>query len=447
MIVNYTLNLNEKNTSRLLISLVVIYLFLYVMREVIGVPIPDSIFSLYCMCAFLALDENRAFSFYLATIITTIPFFEVRIGYIFITIIKHVAKSRGKIYMDNMALITITLMLFIQFIDLAIFSKDSFFEFIYKFIQVATILIIPLLWTTINLKKSDIVNAIYCFVSGILICALSLLWQSIERYGWAVVVGGQNRLGMDLDMDGANMSTSLNTNVLAILMVCVVVLSFVLGYCKKMPRGFIAFNFVLAFIVILTTLSRGGILKLGIFLVFYVLFCIKGKFAFTKRITLVALITVVVMYAFIKLPDIGSGLMYRLTNVSDITNGRIELNEECLSAWMDNLYSIFFGYGAQNYLTAVSTLKNSAHNMVVDVLVSWGLVGLMTIVGWYYYLYKAYIKRTNAEPLRIALLPAVMYIISLQDGQFLTVETPFMILSFFFIIGNLFSSVEMSRIR
>ena len=114
---------------------------------------------------------------------------------------------------------------------------------------------------------------------------------------------------------------------------------------------------------------------------------------------------------------------------------------------MDNLYSIFFGYGAQNYLTAVSTLKNSAHNMVVDVLVSWGLVGLMTIVGWYYYLYKAYIKRTNAEPLRIALLPAVMYIISLQDGQFLTVETPFMILSFFFIIGNLFSSVEMSRIR
>ena len=413
------------------------YLTIYGIRELIGFGVPDSLFSLFCLLAFVILDSEQSFCFYMATIITTIPFLEVRIVYIFMTLFRMVYQKRN-IRFEKRQFVLIISMLLLQFIDVIIFDKNSFGTMLYNYVNVVTVFIIPLLWSTLNLSKKHIEAAAKCFMSGCIICAFSLIWQSIGLYGLSYVIGGSNRLGMDLNLGRSTMTTSLNTNALAELMVCVIIICFALYYERRMKLYTVSILSIFAMITILLTQSRGGLLCLTLFLIYFVLFCINGRMALFKKIGVVLAIIAIVVFILTKFPDLQSGILNRINNQSDISNGRLELNADCLNAWSKNIYTILFGYGARNYMSAASDLKNSAHNMFVDILASWGITGVTLIIGWIIVLLKKHIGNVERVNKKIALIPIAMYLISLQDGQFLNVEIPFLLVSFFLIFGSIF---------
>ena len=411
------------------------YLIIYGIRELIGIDIPDSFFSLYCLFAFVILDIEQSFCFYMSTIITTTPFLEVRLVYIFISILKMISKQRVVVF-EKKPFILVMSMLILQFIDLAIFDNNSLGTMIYNYVNVVTVFIVPLIWSTLHLSKSHVEAAAKCFICGCIICSVSLIWQSISLYGLSYVIGGTNRLGMDLDLGRSTMTTSLNTNTLAELMVCVIIICFVLHHNKRMKIITVCLLFVFGIVTILLTQSRGGLLCLAVFLIYYISFCINGQLAPLKKAIIVALIVMVLMFVLAKFPNLQDGILNRLNNQTDLSNGRLEINAECLHAWNANIYTLFFGYGARNYMSAAIGLRNSAHNMFVDILVSWGITGVFLILGWVMFLIRKHISSVKNVDKRVAFIPAVMYFISLQDGQFLNVEIPFIMISFFIIFGG-----------
>lgn len=433
-----TISNNFDISNRKLRVLLIVYLTIYGIREIVGISVPDSVFSLYCLFSFVVLNSEQSFCFYMATIITTIPFLEVRIAYITLSLLKMLFIKK-RIKLEVKAFILIMAMLVLQLVDILVYSKDSLRTTMYDYLNVITVFIVPLLWSTLHLKKSHIIVAAKCFICGCILSAVSLIWQSISLYGISYVISGSNRLGMDLNLGKNNMTTSLNTNTLAELMVSVIIIGFILYRGKEIKTFTVSTLFLFGVLTILLTQSRGGLLCLTLFLIYYILFCINGRMAILKRIGMIIFIIIVALFVIVKLPDLQNEILNRIYYQTDLSNGRLELNADCLHAWSANVYTIIFGYGARNYMSAASGLRNSAHNMFVDILVSWGITGLILISGWVIFLIKKYIAGISRPNKKIAYVPLVMYLTSLQDGQFLNVEIPFIMISFFAILGSIFN--------
>ena len=88
---------------------------------------------------------------------------------------------------------------------------------------------------------------------------------------------------------------------------------------------------------------------------------------------------------------------------------------------------------------------NSPHNAIMDILISWGLLGLILIsyTCWTMALHGA--KNVNKKNRLLAFLPAMVSFVAVMAGQYLTTAYPHMHLCFLLLAVKAFAATSDSE--
>lgn len=156
---------------------------------------------------------------------------------------------------------------------------------------------------------------------------------------------------------------------------CLLVLTSFLGKTLKLTNYLLI---ALGFFIVLTTASRGPILSLLVVLIFYLI--VKEKKISIKYLYLLITLSVAVSvnylisFLFEKEYIAGNPMAHRIRNVleDESTKSRIEIYQKGFQQFLDNPY---FG---SHFLVVDSNMY--AHNLLLDILISTGVVGLILLV-------------------------------------------------------------------
>ena len=402
---------------------------LYCCRDVVNLGVPEIVFTAVCCIGFFTLDIGEAFALMAFTIPLTVPANEIRIVFLFVLLYK-VLKKENAITFEKTGFIIVFLMITLEVVNDCIFSKVSFFQMIYSIVEFILILIIPLVWDSIRkfLTYESLKNAITCFIIGVIVSCLVLMYISIVSKGWTSIIAGDNRFGMGIEYDNnSSMQTSLNTNTIGNRCAICISLLIVLTEKCKFSKIIAIPLFVFFIFIIGLTKSRSSLICLCFIVLFYTLFTFIKKKELFKGIVIIAG-AIAIIYLLIHLfPLMFDGFLARFVNQTDLSNGRLELDAQYLDIWQNNIWCFIFGFGTKSY-GAITCLSNSPHSMVVDILISWGIVGVLLVVLWTGYLLKRTTKGMNRNHLFLVALPVLVVIFSVFDGQYLTVATNHLIL-------------------
>ena len=416
---------------------VAIITILYVLRDILTLPVPSIIFTGVCLLAFVFTDLQESMSVLVFTSVLTLPGNEIRLIYILLYFIKKRMKLNKLTLADGGIIILMILELFNAFI----FSAGSIGDIIYKYVTFVLFLIIPIIWIRTKSNSKELVDAIKYFVFGIVLVGLITIYMTVKLRGWAVLISGTNSLGMDLGdyITASSMTTSFNRNTLGILACVGVALSMILLDQRYIKRLFGISAIAVCMFVILTTRSRTAFLLVAIILAYWVLLVAFRKGQGIKGIIMVAAIVAGILLLKNYLPDAWNAVINRFINQTDITNGRTSLNTEYLQMWKSNIRSILFGYGATSYNDYLH-ISNSPHNMVVDILICWGITGVVLLGIWLFKLFMWSLKNVEKEKCTIAILPSFVMLVGLMMGQYLTVPTGHLYLCFLILCINVFKN-------
>ena len=233
-------------------------------------------------------------------------------------------------------------------------------------------------------------------------------------------------------LTGRTLSTLGQPNFLASFLLLVIPLAFYLAYVSRrfLLRFFFSLLALIQIVCLFFTSSRGGLLA---FLAVIVLF---GLYLFfhsqlNKKIKLAAILGVVIlgMSGLFTLEMINPG---RLSGSFDFKKGSLAARVYFFQAAADAVITKpMFGYGLENsgevfiryyerdwgIYGDVSANTDRAHNIVLDILLWTGAIGLTLFVLWYYSILKLawkQIKLNKNKSLAIALLAGIIgYLISL----------------------------------
>ena len=285
-----------------------------------------------------------------------------------------------------------------------------------------------------NIQQSYICYVKYCAIGCLISGGISLIINpdSISDAGrFSLSQSGENVLGI----------------LCAILVVHFIAIA-INGYFEKKGYLFI-YSFALIGIGFLTG-SRSFFLALAIGFLF-LLFTIFLKFDLKSlaRMLLICLIGVILCYSLVSsssfISDYLSKILYRVNKLqgTDISNGRFTLWTQYINVLNDYpAHLLFGGLNPSDY-----GIENVAHNMIIEQVVSYGIIGSIFVISAYNCMLKCLqreshstikILSVNSVPL-IALLGAIMVSHTLLG-------VPQTIMLYFGVIGlYVHENVEVSR--
>jgi len=260
--------------------------------------------------------------------------------------------------------------------------------------------------------------------------------------GWDVLLSGKynTRLGITENVT-ETMQTTYNANQLAGMFAIAAAIILVTMDYKRMPK-LLALPLVgYALFIVVMTRSRTGLLLMGlIVLVYYWVTVFRRKKFWAGLWILLAMILLAVV-VFNVFPGAAQAILNRFTNQDDITNGRANLFGLYLNAWSEDAWCFLFGYGIGSYSNVVD-IWEAPHNMITDILICWGLLGLILILSILVAQYKKGIKRIDKKMRLLALLPAIIAVVASMAGQYLTTGYPHMRLCFLLLAAKAFTETE-----
>lgn len=170
-----------------------------------------------------------------------------------------------------------------------------------------------------------------------------------------------------------------------------------LEWWKRLSIGAVCF-YVL--IIGALTVSRSFLLGVGVLIFFsFIVLLRKNVYLFLQTL-LVFFACLIVFYLIF--PELFEKIIFnffsRIEGDYGGGTGRTWIWKECLTYLWEHPLNLFFGGGASRYLTFGSgkgfTISAGAHNLIIDVLMSWGIIGLgcflILIITSLFYLYKKY---------------------------------------------------------
>lgn len=250
---------------------------------------------------------------------------------------------------------------------------------------------------------------------SIAIGILSAFYGFGQRFdiGWIVGSGGRSRI----------FGTIGNPALFAGYQIVNLFLALTLFFRPKISQNFkifYALAVVINTIAVMMTAVRGSILAIGVgFLCFSLLYTSAYHSRKAKNI-LLGLIGIMVLFVLtaIMLRDTSfiqsSGYLKRITsfNLTDYTvQTRFWAWEAGFKGWKETPKTILFGWGPENFNIPFSkyfnpkffqgpgseTLFDRAHNMFVEILVTMGLLGLLTYLGIFAAAFKVLWKKVSVS--------------------------------------------------
>jgi O-antigen ligase len=236
------------------------------------------------------------------------------------------------------------------------------------------------------------------------------------------------------------MQTTYNANQLAIMQAISATMMIILMYKNAFPKVAGILLLLPMAVIILLTKSRTGTLLFALPILIYFLFIIiKEKRIWQGLIVAVAvlLLLVIVQKYF---PVVWSGLWDRFTNEEDISGGRTRLNATYFAKWSSNAWCLLFGYGIGAYRKVVG-MGTSPHNGFVDILISSGLVGLISLCVQWVTLFRYGAQNISRKTYLIAFLPVIIAAVESFAGQYLTMGYPHMRMCFLLLAASSFATI------
>ncbi len=197
------------------------------------------------------------------------------------------------------------------------------------------------------------------------------------------------------------------------------------------------------------TISRTYLACLLIMIV-YLLIISKGGFKQKLKllfgIIILLTISVFLMYSFF--PTTMELFSQRL-NIEDITSGRDSLFSVYNNYIISSAKTLFWGLGALNLGDKVTNIysiaENVPHNGIQEILVSWGIPGLLLVISMMFVMIRRS-RQENPNQTMLNYLPFVILLAKIQVGQMVT--SPYTMMAFALIYLSLcrnFGSTERSN--
>lgn len=389
---------------------------------VFGLYIPQLIFMAIGFLTALVGDEDEI----AALCICCVPMHNY-MEYAFVVlfaIICHVVKNGAEIRMSSRILPIVFMILW----ELAHSFMPGFNPMQFGGNCVIWLMLAVFMCTTKH--EYDYAFIVRAFAYAVAAICFSLLGKVAYDFGWSfsVMMLNMQRLGVDAELGG----TKVNPNTLGIL--CVVASSGLLQL-RLAARG--RKGDVLGVLLLLVfgvmTASRTYLVCLA-FAVMLFLFAAKGSTARKIRYGVYALVicAVVLVLSYIIMPDMLRYFLVRFT-VDDITTGRIATMGEYQALMFSNWGILFHGIGLQDFSNRILAMCPKAifvpHNGIQEVILAWGLPGLVLIAALFYVMYVQSRKQCRHYAL-INLIPFLVLFLKTFAGQLITSPYTMMMLSF-----------------
>lgn len=122
------------------------------------------------------------------------------------------------------------------------------------------------------------------------------------------------------------------------------------------------------------------------------------------------------------LPESVDALLERFaTHEGDITNGRTSINGYYIENMFNDLQGALFGYGLMSYRDYLG--GQSIHNALLEVFISWGLLGGWISIAWIYNLIKTQIMSLR-RPLLYTVIPMCIVLLMVQSTRLFRTIVP-----------------------
>lgn len=403
--------INKQNfMDALFFGLCCIMMILLLLRDVNGVDLSKWVFLILSIIVFAIFDMNftAIFICFLIPFTVGLPYYYIFGAGLIIFILKNLNKLvLNKFIIPLIALFVVELLSFIY----GNYSIGGFIRFAIPLFFISLVIF--------NDKNNfDCEKMLLYFLLAATGAELSVVLQSISINGLDSLISAGVRLGDTsklLFKEG--MRVSYNPNSLALL--CALSTSILLVLLSRARHKLIILVLLVFQIFVGSmSLSRLFIVLLIIIALIYWLSLAKSIRRFFKGVALITILTIGV-YTSINYysPSLLASFSSRFA-VEDISNGRLEIMALYFNVLEQHPGRIFFGVGLQDYQQKSGVFEQS-HNGLQEVLITWGIVGLLLVAlyifGIYRYGWRGVIKKNRKI---IYLLPLIVVLVGIQSGQF-----------------------------
>ena len=271
----------------------------------------------------------------------------------------------------------------------------------------------------------------------IVFCCSVSLWKLLETVDFdfeALFLDGNYRFGI-VEEDASSYVLNYNANALG-FMCNMGMLSILLRMAKHKANIFDIVLIVAQIVLGFLTVSRSFTICLLLSVLLYVFAVSKNVGSFLKYfIAIGAVVAIALLVINFTAPYIIENLFDRFGE-DDVTGGRTGLLEWYNEYLFDSPGHFLFGTGLQNILdkvnmSAESVVNNVPHNGLQELLVVWGVLGIL-LLG---YMIVLMLKLHENKSLRFAnIIPAIVMFVMIQSGQLITSGKNILALFFIYVI-------------
>lgn len=393
-------------------SYCLIIMVILLVRDVMGIYITKWLILIACIIPYIIfnLSYAMAFTIFLVPLSGGLPFNYICLCSLIIIITKYLNKITLHKYFLVVFLILIVELLSVFY---GRFSMGDYVRFI------APLLLMSLLIFKANDDDMDYQTIVICYLFGAIGGELSVIWQSVNIFGIDSMLSAGVRLGETKVIIGDQaMRLSYNPNGLGRICAYAISALLVLMLKSRLPRSILIVILISQIVIGSLTLSRYFLLLIVVIMLVYLVSTAKSAIQFFRGVMVLCVVMAgIYVFASYFTPNVVKGYSTRIAE-EEFSGGRIELGKAYFDTIVQNPERLFLGVGLQNYNDKVG-ITGTCHYGLQEVLITWGVTGLMLVTLYIWGLYKHGRRGVAPHGLNIIyLLPLIVILIGIQSGQF-----------------------------
>ena len=394
------ISIRKKNNSFAFLAVAcALIAILMIMRDVAGVAIPKYLFIGIAAIGCLFCEESDIYG--LLAFITPIA---NGISYTYISAIAllcYLIKGRRKC--KKATLICAVILLYLE-----LFSAIRGWFSIIDYFRFASVFLVSFLFMSGENEDSDPFIIVRQYILGYIAAMIDLLAQMMVHYPISELLTMGIRIGDSrslLDME-EGIHLSYNPNSLGT--VCLLAILFSVILLRKKRNWGYAVVALFALLIGMTTQSKSFLVTLAVTVL---LLMVSSSLSLKAKIGAIGVgyMGWILANRFLSSYIISFAARWK---EKDIWNGRITIMDYYFGGMFDHIDRFLFGVGLQNYQEK-SGYAMSAHNSTQEILITWGLVGLIVVV----ILFCTVIKNAHGQNPKAKLLQYIPFFAIILDSQ------------------------------
>lgn len=382
--------------------------------------VPIIIMAGIILLSFLIVDEKLLIGLYCFYIPVSVPIILYLVNIVFVIVLLFKLRHNIKFSSTIFYVLLISLIESIHVYVNMNAGKDESIINLLGFI----LCLIPFIFINSISSKIDKLATLKLFFVGFFSFTIIMFGKYYVEYGTFNIFNNVQRFGFSTNEgDMNNNELLLNPNTIGVYSALIVAIIIVLQKFKVINNNLIVwFMFSYAILIGLLTVLRTFLLIITVLFLLYLFSSIikKNMISFFVGVGLF----IAALMVFLSNTQLSRTIHARLFESDDISGSRFLIYKEYLNVIFSNENIFLIGVGMQDYLEKVKdfnyAINQSTHNMILETLVIWGILGLIFVLCLFISLiYNSHFWLGNSfTDSLIKLFPIIVVILSAQFGQY-----------------------------